>query len=785
MIKLILLSIALLIFASDSNAQVRQSGTVTSRHVTCWTTNGTVQDCGTAALPIASSFGTWGQGPTICANSDNPATAVGWNRLCIGASTAAAAQISLQNFGTAAAQGLQFNINGNIVELPSVGGNFATFAGTPLIGNPSCWSNVSGQLTNCDRITNVQLATAGAATLKGNPTALQADVQDFPIQGLVQKNSPDATADFLVLYDSVAGSLKKVTPGSIATAATAGVSSLNGLTGGLTLGALNVTATGATTAITEANRAARTVYVTDFGALCDGTTNDRAAIQAAIDAMAATGGIVYLPTGTCAIATGITLASGITLQGQGLGQNNYTPYVSRIKWIGGATGSIIATPVADSPHIAIRDMVIDGNVPGVNTAASALKAIQLRTGRNTLIQNVIVQNVGKGLSMEPNFAASGLIALSAFRDIFFLSIGTAIELSPNFVIGNVAGGTTNNVFENIMIFEYSVLGINFVGLADDNKFNGVYIQSATPGAGASVVFNSGNPTTSAGVYANSMLNTEIECAGPVHDSVIVNNTQGFGSTFQGMIFTCNPVVVNGGGVIDIQDTNSLFGFKSVRTSDASSGLVIKNTSGGASANARMQFGNNTNDDSFSIQINGGGNSTFGGVNTVNMVNTAAVSTNMYVNGLRASFGSAGNSFVGTLTLSNSIGNANGTNPMCYNATNGAVTFATTACTASDAALKRNFTPITNALGLIKNVEGGYYYWKDAARGTGRQIGLIANAAESAMPELVSKDDAGIRAFDYQHFTAVLLQAVKELKAEVDTLKRSRRVEAPRKRSRLN
>jgi hypothetical protein len=84
-------------------------------------------------------------------------------------------------------------------------------------------------------ITNSNLAQAGAATLKGNPTASTANVQDFTIQGLTARGAPDATNDKIPLYDNAAGTIKYVTPAAIASSATAGVSSIAGNTGAFTL----------------------------------------------------------------------------------------------------------------------------------------------------------------------------------------------------------------------------------------------------------------------------------------------------------------------------------------------------------------------------------------------------------------------------------------------------------------------------------------------------------------------------------------------------------------------
>lgn len=103
---------------------------------------------------------------------------------------------------------------------------------------------------------------------------------------------------------------------------------------------------------------ARTVDVRRFGALGDGRSDDRRAIQAAIDSLAAAGGgTVTFPAGTYVVsragtsAVAVTLKSGIRLQGAGR--------ASVLKLADGSGGHLV--DVTREQNCALRSLVLDGN----------------------------------------------------------------------------------------------------------------------------------------------------------------------------------------------------------------------------------------------------------------------------------------------------------------------------------------------------------------------------------------------------------------------------------------
>ena len=86
---------------------------------------------------------------------------------------------------------------------------------------------------------------------------------------------------------------------------------------------------------------------------------------------------------------------------------------------------------------------------------------------------------------------------------------------------------------------------------------------------------------------------------------------------------------------------------------------------------------------------------------------------------------------------------------------------------SDARLKKNVKTLSGALEKIQRVRGVSY---DLVNGTStRQIGVIAQELEQEFPELVVIDGNGYKAVAYDRLSAVLIEAVKELQAQNQTL----------------
>jgi hypothetical protein len=96
---------------------------------------------------------------------------------------------------------------------------------------------------------------------------------------------------------------------------------------------------------------------------------------------------------------------------------------------------------------------------------------------------------------------------------------------------------------------------------------------------------------------------------------------------------------------------------------------------------------------------------------------------------------------------------------------------------SDDRLKTRLGPITEALDKVQQLNGFYYEANQTAQDLGykvrREVGVSAQDVQKILPEIVSPApiDAKYLTIDYERLVPLLIEAIKELKAEVDELKK--------------
>jgi hypothetical protein len=105
-------------------------------------------------------------------------------------------------------------------------------------------------------------------------------------------------------------------------------------------------------------------------------------------------------------------------------------------------------------------------------------------------------------------------------------------------------------------------------------------------------------------------------------------------------------------------------------------------------------------------------------------------------------------------------------------TTAGVASATQFTATSDARLKQNVVVIEGALAIVEQLRGVRFEWNDESKraSVGPQVGVIAQEMELVLPEVVRTSSCGTKSVDYDKLTAVLIEAVKALAAEVKGLR---------------
>jgi cytoskeletal protein CcmA (bactofilin family) len=92
---------------------------------------------------------------------------------------------------------------------------------------------------------------------------------------------------------------------------------------------------------------------------------------------------------------------------------------------------------------------------------------------------------------------------------------------------------------------------------------------------------------------------------------------------------------------------------------------------------------------------------------------------------------------------------------------------------SDRRLKTDIKPITNALPKVMQMQGVYYKRNDIENPP-QSIGVIAQDMEAILPEIIhtADDEMQTKSVDYGKLCGILIESIKELKAEIDELKKN-------------
>jgi len=188
---------------------------------------------------------------------------------------------------------------------------------------------------------------------------------------------------------------------------------------------------------------------------------------------------------------------------------------------------------------------------------------------------------------------------------------------------------------------------------------------------------------------------------------------------------------------------------SIVNSDISSSAAISVSKLAQSTISGVSLGNTLNSLTAGSFINYSSGSTYNGSSsiTVSVAATTANTGNTVV-----SRNSSGDFTAGTITVTN----------LTASQTVQAQDFNST----SDLTLKTNVKTIENSLKTVQSLRGVSFDWKEVGNSS---YGVIAQELEQVLPELVNT--GGYKSVNYNGIVGVLIEAVKELSAEVEELKK--------------
>ena len=86
-------------------------------------------------------------------------------------------------------------------------------------------------------------------------------------------------------------------------------------------------------------------------------------------------------------------------------------------------------------------------------------------------------------------------------------------------------------------------------------------------------------------------------------------------------------------------------------------------------------------------------------------------------------------------------------------------------------MKENIISMSGSLDKLGAIDGVSFTWKPGTPKAGqRDVGVIAQDVEKVLAEAVHTDENGMKAVDYARLVPLLINAVKEQQAEIESLK---------------
>lgn len=232
-----------------------------------------------------------------------------------------------------------------------------------------------------------------------------------------------------------------------------------------------VLATGSTTARALKDRF--TVNVLDFGAKCDGVTDDHDAVQAAIDTDP---GVIEFPAGTCKINSTITMRSGLTLLGKGKETGLGLARGTKLDFSGLPNGNVALN------FNGLSDVrVIGFYIQGHGAAGTVPDLFFVGNNRRIRLQDLAVVATGAGILVDFN-AAGGSTINSVIDNVVISGSGLATSPAALYIGAACTSIDVTSVYANALPtgVGFQIMGtyITLHSCAADGNLWGYYVYGA-------------------------------------------------------------------------------------------------------------------------------------------------------------------------------------------------------------------------------------------------------------------------------------------------------------------
>jgi hypothetical protein len=352
-------------------------------------------------------------------------------------------------------------------------------------GDLACFSGTAGQMDDCglpplspvtphveDFLAGTNFTPGVTTSLTLSSTPITTDLLAITFDGIAQSQNTWSLSGATVTFNAAIPTNTQVVEARWSSTVTAGtvVSSINSLTGPVTLSSVTgmILQTGQNIAIglgnylsSLAGAVSRTVTlkladfanIQDFGAVCNGSTDDNVAINQAMTSMPA-GSTLYLPNSLCASSVTITRTTPINIIGAGM---NTSGFVALSGLAGGTPLFLIEPPTGvTSRGYSFSNMTFN--------SAFGSTPVQVESAFSTTNLAEVVFDKVVTVSSDGGF---GLILLNGS--------------SPQ-------GGIFNFTYKNGIING----GVNLVNAGDTLRFQNNIITGPNAGIGGSQITGAGN-----------------------------------------------------------------------------------------------------------------------------------------------------------------------------------------------------------------------------------------------------------------------------------------------------